>query len=134
MRSKVPVSFYLPLARQTTCIDFSATLRRMALISWPDLSSLTLQRRKIKRLYLPSKSCAGDTCASFHVVAAKTILQHDTQLTYIQKHPLRNAKQFIAQQKELRCATKHAPLRNKTHSLEQGKNYYFDRIPHPLLR
>ena len=43
---------------QTTYIDFGASLGRKALISWPDLSSLALRRHEIKRLILPSKSCA----------------------------------------------------------------------------
>ena len=42
----------------TTCIDLGASLGRKALISWPDLSSLALRRHEIKRLILPSKSCA----------------------------------------------------------------------------
>jgi hypothetical protein len=45
--------FYLPLTRQTTWKDFGESLGRKALISWPDLSSLSLRRNEIKPTVRP---------------------------------------------------------------------------------
>ena len=63
--SRVFFYFTCRVPRQTTWNDFGASLGRKALISWPDLSSLSLRRHEIKRLILPSKSCASVIINSF---------------------------------------------------------------------